>query len=378
MKKLIFCLLALVFVQNIFSQSLYTKQKTLNSIFTRLVSSYGSNKSSPELKLIPKNPLNIPAIYESSPTPIIRFDEKLFDICINIGSDSTNALAAILSHELAHYYKDHSWCSDYAFAIRKSNKYFAQKLNSASKDSKIEKESIADKDGVFYACVAGYTPFEIYGKILDKIYYSYKLPEKLDGYPTKQQRKNIAKDAETKAKYLYNYFKIGIKALEQNKFDEAIAALTESNSYIPFRETYNNLGVARTRKALTLKVKTSEEINFPDRFLYPLEVENKSRLNQEDTRGLDDEKNEEMLRLLNEAKKDFEKAINIDPLFYKGFVNLACVYDLIGNPNKAIGIIKEMPKEQQNKIESQRILAIAYYHNEQENIANTIWKDLGL
>ncbi len=363
-------------MQSSSAQNFITKEKILNTIFNNLINGYASNKTAPQLKLLTKKSTNSPAEYKASPAPIIHFDEKLFDICISLGKDSTNALSIILAHELAHYYKDHTWCSDYAFAISKSNVSFAQKLNNVSKESKIEKESIADADGIFYACVAGYTPFEIYDELLDKIYLSYNLPENLSGYPTKNQRKAIAKEAERKARELYSYFKVGVKALEQNKFEDAINAFEKANSYIPFRENYNNLGVAKTRKALTLKVKTSEEYHYPDRFLYPLEIENKSRLNSEETRGVNDDKYDKMKALLNSAQKDFEKAINIDPGFFKGYVNLACVYDLLDNPNSAIGEIKAMPKEQQGTIEARRILAIAYFHNRQNNLSDEIWKEL--
>ena len=363
-------------MQSSSAQNFITKEKTLKTIFNNLINGYSSNKTAPQLKLLANKSTNMPAEYKASPAPIILVDEKLFDICISLGKDSANALSIILAHELAHYYKDHTWCSDYAFAISKLNSSFAQKLNNVSKDSKIEKESIADAEGIFYACVAGYTPFEIYDELLDKIYHSYGLPENLSGYPTKQQRKAIAREAERKASELYSYFKAGIKALEQNEFDDAINAFEKANSYIPFSENYNNLGVAKTRKALTLKDPTSEEYHYPDRFLYPLEIENKSRLNSEETRGVNDDKYDKMKALLNSAQKDFEKAINIDPGFFKGYVNLACVYDLLDNPNSAIGEIKALPKEQQGTIEARRILAIAYFHNRQNNLSDEIWKEL--
>jgi hypothetical protein len=55
---------------------------------------------------------------------------------------------------------------------------------------------------------------------------------------------------------------------------------------------------------------------------------------------------------------------------------LACVLDLLGNYPKSIGTIFDLTKEQQNSIEAKRILAIAYFHDKQENKANAIWNEL--
>jgi hypothetical protein len=41
----------------------------------------------------------------------------------------------------------------------------------------------------------------------------------------------------------------------------------------------------------------------------------------------------------------------------------------------AIGKIKELSIEQQNNIDAKRILAIAYYHNGQEDKAEKIWNN---
>ena len=350
----------------------------IQSVFDQLVRAYGSAKTAPDLVVISTHRFPIPpAKYSSSPKPSIKVDASLFSLCRSFGKDSLNALSIVLSHELAHYYSDHTFCSDYAYAIKDENKSLADVIKSASLNEKIGKETEADQKGFFYAAAAGFKPFNLQAVIIDKIYSEYHLPENLAGYPTKQERKGIAKAAEEKAKELYGYFKIGLKAMEEKKYDEAITAFETANSFIPYRENYNNIGVAKARKALFLKVKTSEEYKFPERFLYPLEVENKSRLSQETTRGLDDNQ-QQMTDLLNSAQKDFQEAIRLDPKFTKGYVNLACVYELLGKFNLALGTIEELTKEEQSSNEAQRILAITYYHLELETKAEEIWRELGI
>ena len=95
----------------------------------------------------------------------------------------------------------------------------------------------------------------------------------------------------------------------------------------------------------------------------------------ERNRALDDS-DEEIKALLKSAQSDFEKAISLDKGYTKGFINLACVFDLLENPNAAIGKIKELSKDKQNTNEAKRILAIAYFHNKQKEEADSLWNEL--
>jgi hypothetical protein len=64
--------------------------------------------------------MSIPAKYNPIVgKPKIEVDQKLFSVCRTYGKDSLNAVAVVLSHELAHYYSDHTFCSDYAYAYLK-------------------------------------------------------------------------------------------------------------------------------------------------------------------------------------------------------------------------------------------------------------------
>lgn len=85
-----------------------------------------------------------------------------------------------------------------------------------------------------------------------------------------------------------------------------------------------------------------------------------------------------MVLLLKSAQKDFNKAISLDVNYTKAYINLACVFDLLDNPNAAIGKIKELPKKEQELKSSMRILAIAYYHADMEEKAREIWKKLNI
>ena len=356
-----------------FAQPNTNTEKQVRLVFNQLISVYGSAKPAPELKV---DKYTLPASYIANPKTTIKVDLSLYKLCQTFGKDSLNALAVVLSHELTHYYNDHTFCSDYAFANFKANAELQKKIGQASYNARIEKESEADIKGFFYAAAAGFQPHGLQGLLIEKIYSNYKLADIQKGYPSKQERIVIAKNAENTATQLYEHFKNGLSALENKQYDIAIELFTKANSQVPFRENWNNIGVAYARKALNLKLPSKAEADNPIRFLYPLEVENKSRLLNERTRSLDDT-TEEMEKLLNEAQNAFEKALQLDPFFHKSRIILACVYDLQGKHNSAIAEITEkLPVEARASNEAKRILAIAYYNADMEDKAVKIWREL--
>lgn len=358
-----------------FAQPDVNTEKQVRLVFNQLISVYGSAKPAPKLKV---DKYTLPASYIANPKPTIKVDLSLYKLCQTFGKDSLNALAVVLSHELTHYYNDHTFCSDYAFANFKANAELQKKIGQASYNARIEKESEADIKGFFYAAAAGFQPYGLQSLLIEKIYTAYKLADKQVGYPTKQERIDIANKAEKTATQLYEYFKNGLTALENKQYDQAIEFFNKANSQVPFRENWNNIGVAYARKALNLKLPSKAEDDNPVRFLYPLELENKSRLLNERTRSLDDT-TEEMEKLLNEAQNAFEKALQLDPSFHKSRINLACVYDLQSKHNSAIAEISEkLPEEARASNEAKRILAIAYYNADMEDKAEKIWKELKL
>ena len=358
------------------SQS-FSNIESVKKVFNYLVQAYANGKGAPDLMIVPLNEIQVKAEYYTTKdgNPVIKIDQQLINICFSLGKDSINALAFILSHELSHYYRDDNWCMDYAKFKYKTNPAIAKKMKEASERSK-EKEAIADKEGLLHSGIAGFSSFRVFDKLINVIYAKYKLKDNLPGYPTKSERKEINRDASLQAQKWLRTFNAGVSFLNAGKYQKAIDTFKLLSKKFPSREVFNNLGVAKARKALLLKPKSYEEVQFPDRFLYPLEVENKSRLSIDDTRSLDDEKAEEFNNLLKEAQKNFQEAIRIDPSFTKSYVNLACVYDLMDNWEGAIGKIKELSIEQQNTIDAKRILAIAYYHNNQRDLSTKIWNEL--
>lgn len=372
-KRLI--VIIIFFPLSVKSQLAY-RTKLTQEVFNNLVQAFANGKGAPDLRIIPLHDQQVIAEYSTlKGIPVIQIDQKLINICFSLGKDSLNALAFILAHELSHYYKDDNWCMDYAGYKFKTNPAFAKEIKDGEKYNK-SKEILADKEGLLYASIGGYAAFDIFDRVIDSVYIKYKLQSNLSGYPNKNERKSISRDASVDAKKWFSIFNRSKQNINDGKYDEAIDSLSYLSQKFPSREIYNNLGVAKVRKALLLKPKTYEEVNFANRFLYPIEIENKTRLNQEDTRGLDEKKQQLLNQLLKSAQKDFQEAIRIDPLFTKSYINLACVFDLMDNWEGAIGKIKELTLEQQNTIDAKRILAIAYYHSNQIDKAETLWTEI--
>lgn len=352
-----------------YGQNIAVKKTILKAVFDNIVNAYGNAKAPPALELIASNKTeHNPAFYISTPIPTIKVEEQAFDICMQFGKDSLNALSIILSHELAHYYNDHGWCSDYAFAIR--NSALGKKLRDQSKGDIIKYETQADNYGFYYSAIAGYAPFDIFDNLIDKIYSGYKLPDNVFGYPGKEERKMIGRQAQEKISQLYPVFEAGTILTYAGKYEEAIECFKYLCKFFPSRENYNNLGVARLLLALKLKPLQAVE------FIYPVEIDMISRLQISRGRGPEEDNQVRMTSLLQAAQKDFELAISLDPVYTFSYINLASVYDLMGNYEAAIGRINEMPLKDKNAISALEIKAIAYAHAENDKKANEVFKQI--
>ena len=351
-----------------FSQAPDRKVQVTQLVFDNLVNAYGSNKSSPTLKILPKGSSKVVAQYIAYPSATIQIDEDLYNICMSFGKDSTNALAIILSHELAHYYNDHSWCSDYAYALNTST--LGKTLIKVSKETKIEKESIADSYGLFYASMAGYQPFEIFNPLLDKIYNYYKLPEIAPGYPSKKERKEINWVQKEKIEELVPVFESGVLMLHLKYYDDAAICFEYLTKCFPSREKYNNLEVCSLFQALDIEPQNTLI------FIYPIEFDASSRIYQNRERGSDQDTLVTIQKyrdLMQQAKTSFEKAISLDPSYIRSYINLACLYDIRGNFQASLGTVTEAANLVSGVNSNlQLIKAIALYHDDKKEESGNI------
>lgn len=369
-KKYLVTLLIFIIPVVGFSQSKMPKYVTL--VFNDLVNAYGSIKVSPILEFSGAHE-TVVALYVSTPKPTVKIDKKLLAICSTLGKDSINALSIVLSHELAHYYNDHTFCYDFSFAHKGTA--ISKTLIKISPDSKKEKEVQADYQGLWYALMAGYEPITIFDKTFDNIYKAYNLPEVMKGYPTKVERKQLKNTVLLKIEKLAPIFSSGLILSKNQYFKEAKDCFEFLLQTLPTQENFNNAGMAYLSMAINSK--TPEKIPFA----YPIFNDSNSLLldniNKNGTKGVNGEKEEAMTQeYFERAKRYFEKAISLNPNYLQSILNLASLHSINDNQEAAIGLLNSLPKEGQNNENVLLIKAIAYFKLKNENLAEILFTAL--
>jgi predicted SprT family Zn-dependent metalloprotease/phosphopantetheine adenylyltransferase len=272
----------------------------IEEIFNNLIVSIGNKKFDPELKF--SKDLGGPAFF--SPTEgSITIDKKL--IKLFCGEENfEDKIAFILAHELAHYYLEHGWMQhtglSYANNVGKDLKY-----KSKTYEEKLEAESQADIYAGFYGLISGYNVLEYAEDAMDRIYISYNLSRSLKGYPTYNDRVKIINDKKAQAEKLANIFEIANVLLEFGKYSLS-KDYYETILKIPFnsREIYNNLGLSYLMYGISLLDDDKGKL------LYPVYIDQQTRLRQSKTRSSLTSSAKEMI---TEAEKKFERSNDLDP-----------------------------------------------------------------
>ncbi len=255
----------------------------------------------------------------------LGLEEKAYDICASMGTDSLNALAALLAHELTHYYEKHDWSR--SFAQSNKNIGVAKIISSVKKDVGFETQ--ADELGGYLALSAGYDPYGIIPELLPKIYEEYTLPDSLEGYPTLTDRIAIAKNAAEQAHELHRMYETATLLTAVEAYEEAFFYYEYILGKFQSRELYNNLGVLYTRAALQY----FREGEMP--YALPLELDADTRLGR-GTRNADLEAEKKQREdWLYRAEEQFENARNLDADYPAAMLNTAIVYLLQGLPDEA-------------------------------------------
>lgn len=337
------------------------KYETAKTIFKKLVQSRGDfRRQAPTFKMT--NGTNSVAWMDPDNLQI-GLEEQAYDICISFGKDSLNALAALLAHEITHYYERHDWNRN--FAQRNEQLKTAQELKELEEGLKIETQ--ADYLGGFLAFSAGYEVYGIMPKLLPKIYDIYGLPPEIEGYPNLSDRIKMAENASELLKKLLDVF-------ETANYLILLEAYEDARSYYQFilrdyqsREIYNNLGVCTALEAL--KHFDTKEIPYG----LPLELDATTRLNAA-VRTPDPNRIKKRLALLKEALDFFERAAKLDKNYPTAFINKACVHFLLEEKEEATFYANKAKKisEQQenNKAKGDALVLLgilAIQNNDTEN-----------
>ncbi len=249
----------------------------------------------------------------------IGIEEKAYDVCTRFGADSLNALAALLAHELTHYYEKHDWSRNFVQA----NESLEAARQISVREEGAKQETQADCLGGFLAFSAGYPVYNLMPSLLKELYQLYGLPEKLPGYPSLNDRVQMAENAMNQLRDLQTVFEIARHLSLLEDYEAAAYYYRFILQSYQSREIFNNAGVNLSLEALSLYNRSE----MP--YVLPLEPDPNSRLNN--LKGLQSDRLKKRETLLEQALEHFDRAIALDPEYALGYLNKACIFTLKGD-----------------------------------------------
>lgn len=274
--------------------------------------------------LVLSNSISEVATYDpTGKEPIIRIGVNFVELIRNFGKDSSNALAHVLGHELAHVIlRQNDFISNigsgYASAeFNKSVKQYKKTLQ----DSLFERQ--ADEYAAFYAHISGYNTSGLGPVILDSIYNRFHLTDsKLSKYPTLLERKSIAEFTEKKMSGLKKLYDAANLFVLVGNFDLASSMYrTIISENFPSREIHNNIGVI----SLIQGIQLLDTIEYP--YYFPVTLDFDTRLKSNSERAISPDAE----LFFKEAIRNFDNAINNSKDYYPAYLNRAIANFILNN-----------------------------------------------
>ena len=309
----------------------------------------------------------------------IGLEKKAYDICVSYGADSLNAIAALLGHEIIHYYEKHNWGSEFASAYTDVGIAVDIKNNTKTKEIKAVNETEADYLGGFLAHSAGYKTFGIMPNFLGDVYKAYGLSNEIPGYPSLDDRTKLAIEAEQHLEDLVGIYQLANHMVVLNQPEDADVYYGFVLKEFQSREIYNNAGVNAILEGLSVLPDDHEGRKYE----YPLQLDGETRMNAK-TRGnnieaFGDAEKAVFQAAIKKAIGYFEQAKTLDKNYGTAYLNLACAYDIMGEYEDAIywsrKAKKTGKKNGNNKVIGDALIinAIASIHNDEMEDAKEIF-----
>ncbi|MEQ8706022.1 MAG: hypothetical protein RIC19_18980 [Phaeodactylibacter sp.] len=249
----------------------------------------------------------------------IGLEEQAYDICVSLGPDSLNALAAMLSHEIIHYYENHDWKRN--FINQNEGLEAAARLEELSDGLKYETQ--ADYFGGILALSAGYNTYSTLSPLLVRAYEAYGLPKEIQGYPSLDERLKLSENTARQLEKLFQVYQTA-------NYLSLIGGYADALQYYQFIlgeyqgfELYNNAGATALLAALELTPKA--EIPF----VLPIELDLESRLAQITTR-IPKDADARRAALLEQGQQMLKNALLLDEEQPSAHLNLANLHLLKG------------------------------------------------
>ncbi len=320
------------------SKSSY-KYKNAHRVFKHLKTAIGhTDKGEPEFKMVNTQYCVARMNFQEG---VIELEEKAYDICQSFGIDSLNALAVLIGHELTHYYLDHDWHNEHGSSYASEDMGHEMHHNGMPVKSLEHMESEADQYGGVYGYLAGYNTLGIGPELLERVYEQYDLDHEMEGYPSLNQRKRIAHDAQLKLQDLIPVFDAANYLTAMGEHKKAAKCYRHIMSEFPSREIMNNAAVALA--SASLQYFDPKDVSYD----FPFELDANTRLST----GLKAPDNNVATRnqLLREAAHLLQDAINADPHYVVAHFNLALVQHLRDDVQSSHSLLSTAGKMVHNK-----------------------------
>ena len=302
---------------NGYSVPLY-KHETVRQVYAKLCLAAGeNNRPLPGCKLVRREKYVASFSFKLKQ---ITIEEKAYDLCAALGADSLNALAAMISHELIHFYDRHS--------------------HEADETTKRNQEWTADLEGGILAQRAGYQVYGVQAKLINSVYSSYILPALMKGYPSQDERVKLAEKVSTQLERLWYRFKLANLMTVTGDYDAALAYYQSVADTFPSREILQNLSTVYALRGLEYWTKITDGAHIA----FPFELDPESRLSK-GARAIEDTMTMERIEMqnnLNDALNLAQQAVQLDENYLPARVNKACALMLLGRFGEAGKAVKEI------------------------------------
>jgi hypothetical protein len=246
----------------------------------------------------------------------ISLEKKAYDIAKKYGDE---AIAFLLAHELIHHYEKHGWRNQFSDEV--SDMETGKLL--ALIDDGVANEVQADVLGGFLAYSAGYGIFDKGDVLINDLYQSYAMKDKISGYPSKKDRIELAKRNKTQIERLAAIFEAASYLTIIGKYDQAYTYYGYLLNRYQSRELYNNAGLTCLLAAVSKIEPKLMRFEYP--LFFDIEFTGSARNTDQVV---------EAQKLLNEATTHFETAILMNPKVLTSYINKVSCYiigHLLGN-----------------------------------------------
>ncbi len=351
--------------------------RQVQTVYERLIPAFGEGRLPPRLVVVPTGVKTREPVASSGggnegtlafeagsgmmSEGYVAIEERTVTALAELGADRDNAIAFLLSHELAHVYLRHGWVGDFGNSFARTE-MGRKMMKAATYEDVVKRETEADHFGGFYGYLAGYDTLGVAPKALDKIYTAFALSEQIPNYPTKTERIAIAQRQMESLKKLVPVYEAGTRLLILGRYEEAGRLFAHLAQIFPSREMFNNAGVAFALEAVRLLPPKS----MP--YVYPFELDAETRLLNHEQQGQRaaragqaDDNSARILRLLRRAQSAFEQASRRDNRYATAMVNSAAVQSLLGNQDDAIrlaGSALAVAREEGDRVSASHALVV--------------------